>query len=205
MNTQPGVYSQGYVLVSFFNSHAGGGHHVVTDLHPLSECKLKGLDPFVSSVVTVSVESSYLKGESDRYPTVLLDLDGNERASVYLRNSDLSRLHILINEINRSGASPAARHAQIAMFCSIVDQHRAEWQSTVNELREELAPLGRAIEEFRVRIGTQPKKWTQAQRDAGLDKSARRLLVQMESMRDQQRSYSQYSDALAKLLALTPA
>src|SRR5260370_27037339 len=113
MNTQPGVYSQGYVLVSFFNSHAGGGHHVVTDRHPLAEYKLKGLDPFVSSVVTPSDESLYLKGESDRYPTVLLDLDGNERTSVYLRNSDLNKLHILLNELNRSGVSPEVRHAQI--------------------------------------------------------------------------------------------
>src|SRR5258708_13172152 len=82
MNTQPGVYSQGFDLVSFFNSRAGGGHHVVTDRHPLTEYKLKGLDPFVSNVVTASGGSLYLKGESDRYPTVLLDLDGNERAAV---------------------------------------------------------------------------------------------------------------------------
>lgn len=205
MNTQPEVYSQGFDLVTFFNSRAGGGHHVITDRHPLTEYKLKGLDPFVSNVVTASDESLYLKGESDQYPTVLLDLDGNERAAVYLRNSDLNKLHILLNDLNRTGVPPAARGMKIAAFCSIVERHRAEWQSTVNELREELAAVGRAIEEYRARIATQPKKWTQAQRDAGLDKAARRLAVQMEAMRDQQRSYWEYADALAKLLALTPA
>ena len=35
MNTRPGVYSQGYDLVDFFNSRAGGAHHVVTNRHPL--------------------------------------------------------------------------------------------------------------------------------------------------------------------------
>jgi Type I phosphodiesterase / nucleotide pyrophosphatase len=205
MNTQPGVYSQGFDLVTFFNSRAGGGHHVVTDRHPLTEYKLKGLDPFVSNVVTASNESAYLKGESDQYPTVLLDLDGNERAAVYLRNSDLNKLHVLLNEINGPGVSPAARHVKIAAFCSVIDEHRAEWQSTVNELHEELPALGRAIEGFRARSAAQPKKWTQAQREAGLDKAARRELVEMELLREQQRGYSEYHDALTKLLALTPA
>jgi len=40
MNTQPGVYSQGYDLVQFFNSREGGAHHVVTNRHPLTEFKL---------------------------------------------------------------------------------------------------------------------------------------------------------------------
>ncbi len=35
MNTEPGVYSQGFDLVRFLGSRAGGGHHVVTDRHPL--------------------------------------------------------------------------------------------------------------------------------------------------------------------------
>src|SRR5690348_7989957 len=54
MNTEPGVYSQGYNLLDFFNSRAGGAHHVVTNRHPLDEFKLSGLDPFVSEVVTPS-------------------------------------------------------------------------------------------------------------------------------------------------------
>jgi Type I phosphodiesterase / nucleotide pyrophosphatase len=203
MNTQPGVYSQGFDLVAFFNSRAGGGHHVVTDRHPLTEYKLKGLDPFVSNVVTSSEASLYLKGESDQYPTALLDLDGNERAAVYLRNSDLNRLHILLSELNQSGMSPATRREKVAAFSSIVGEHRAEWQSTVNELGEELGALGRAIEDYRARIAAQPKKWTEVQRDDGLDKTARRLTVQMEALREQERSYSEYADALQKLLGIS--
>ncbi len=78
--------------------------------------KLRGLDPFVSEVVTPSDESLYLKGEGDDYPTALLDLDGNERASVYLRNSAFNTLHILVKEINRSGIDPSIRRAAIAAF-----------------------------------------------------------------------------------------
>jgi len=205
MNTQPGVYSQGYDLVGFFNSRAGGGQHVVTNRHPLTEFKLKGLDPFVSEVVTPSEESRYLKGAAGQYPTVLLDLDGNERASVYLRNSDLNALHILLEELNRGGTDPALRSAVTAAFFRIVEKHRAEWQSTVAELREELAALRSAIEAQRIRVETQPKKWTADQRDAGLDKAARRLAVQVDAWRELEHSYSQYADALSNLLALTPA
>jgi hypothetical protein len=167
MNTAPGVYSQGYDLVSFLNSRAGGAHHVVTDRHPLTEYKLKGLDPFVSEVVTPSEESIYLKGASDRYPTALLDLDGNERAAVDLRNSDLNALHILLEELNRSGIQPAARRACIDALFQILDRHRAQWQATLGELREELDALHRKLEEQRTKVDAQAKKWTQTGRNLG--------------------------------------
>lgn len=205
MNTQPGVFSQGYDLVGFFNSRSGGAHHVVTNRHPLTEYKLKGLDPFVSEVVTASEEPLYLKGASSQYPTALLDLDGNERASVYLRNSDLNALHILLEELNRNGIQPPVRRAGVVAFFSILDAHRAEWRSTLSELREELAALRRRIEKQRAQVEAQPKKWTKAQRDAGLDKAARRLAVQTESWREQEQRYSEYAGALSKLLALAPA
>ena len=205
MNTEPELYSQGYDLVAFLNSRAGGAHHVVTDRHPLTEFKLKGLDPFVSEVVTPSEESVYLKGASNQYPTALLDLDGNERASVYLRNSDLNALHILLEELSRSENQPAARHAMIEEFFQIVERHRAGWQRTLRELREELAALHRTIDQERIQIEAQPKKWTSAQRDLGLDKAARRVSVQMNSQRDQERGYLEYSGAIEKLLGLSSA
>ena len=205
MNTQPGLYSQGYNLLQFLNSRAGGAHHVVTDRHPLDEYKLSGLDPFVSEVITSSGESLYLKGQADDYPTALLDPDGNERASVYFRNSDLNALQILLREINRPGMDVAVRRAAIAAFFKIVDRHRAEWLSTVRDLSDELAAIRRAIETRRVEIENQPKKWTPVQRDAGLDKAARRLAVELDSWREQERDYSAYLRALSKLLDLEPA
>ncbi len=204
MNTQPGVYSQGYNLLNFFNSRAGGAHHVVTNRHPLDEFKLSGLNPFVSEVVTPSDESLYLKGEANDYPTVLLDPDGNERASVYLRNSAFNMLHILFQEINRSGTSAPIRHAAIAAFLHVVDQHRADWQLTLQQLSEELDAVRRLMAQQRTQVESEPKKWTQEQRDAGLDKAARRLAVQLDSWREEERTYSIYTRALSRLLTLEP-
>lgn len=205
MNTEPGVYSQGYDLLHFFNSRAGGAHHAVTNRHPLDEFKLSGLDPFTSEVVTPSPESLYLQGQSDDYPTALLDLDGNERASVYLRNSDLNALQILLQEINRSGTSPSVRRAAIAAFLHIVDAHRAQWQATVEQISDELAAVRRAIERQRALIQSQPKHWTAEQKDAGIDKDARRLSVQLDAWREEDRTYSAYTHALSKLLSLQPS
>jgi len=205
MNTQPGVYSQGYDLVQFFNSREGGAHHVVTNRHPMTEYKLRGLDPFVSEVVTPSEDSLYLRGASNQYPTALLDLDGNERAAVYLRNSDLNALQILLDEIGRQSPLRENQRAIIAAFFRILDRHRVEWQATVVELQQELAALHRSIEARRVEVSRQPKKWTAAQRDAGLDKVARRLDVQLDSWREQERGYSEYAGSLIKLLALSPS
>ncbi len=205
MNTEPRVYSQGYDLIEFLNSRAGGAHHVVTDRHPLTEYKLKGLDPFVSEVITPSEESSYLKGQANQYPTALLDLDGNERASVYFRNSDINKLQILLQELNRPEAQPAIRRARVEAFFQILDRQREEWQSTLGELRDELAALHRLMDAQRVKIEEQRKKWTSSQRELGLDKAARRLSVQLNSWRDEERSYSEYSQAIGKLLALTRA
>ncbi len=204
MNTQPGLYSQGYNLLHFFNSRAGGAHHVLTNRHPLDEFKLRGLNPFVSEVVTPSDESLYLKGEADDYPTALLDLDGNERASVYLRNSAFNTLHILAKEINRSGVDPATRRAAIAAFLHVVDAHRKEWRNTLQQVSEELGAVRRAMERQRARVEAEPKKWTKEQRDDGLDKAARRVAVQLDSWRDQERTYSAYARALSKLLTLEP-
>jgi hypothetical protein len=205
MNTDPAIYSQGYDLVEFLNRRAGGAHHVVTDRHPLTEFKLKGLDPFVSEVVTPSEDSLYLKGASKEYPTALIDLDGNERASVYLRNSDLNALHVLLGELGHSEAQSTARTTLLDAFFKIIQRNRAAWQRTIRDLREELAALHRRIDRERIQVEAQPKKGTPAQRDQGLDKAARRLSVQVNSEREQERTYLDYTTALEKLLALTMA
>jgi Type I phosphodiesterase / nucleotide pyrophosphatase len=204
MNTEPGVYSQGYNLLQFFGSAAGGAHHVLTNRHPLDEFKLRGLDPFVSEVVTPSEDSLYLKGEANDYPTALLDPDGNERVSVYLRNSAWNALQILLQQINRSGTNASIHRAAIAAFFQVIDSRRARWQVTFQELSEELGALRRAIERQRARVEQEPKKWTPEQHDAGLDKVARRAAVQLDSWRDQERTYSAYARALSKLLTMEP-
>jgi hypothetical protein len=131
----------------------------------LTEYKLKGLDPFVSEVVTPSDASPYLKGVANQYPTALLDLDGNERASVYLRNTDLNTLQILLQETKRSDIPPAVRRAAVQAIFKILDRHRREWASNLGQLHEELGAIGRAIEVERVQVQSQPKKWSADDRD----------------------------------------
>ncbi|MES1261187.1 MAG: alkaline phosphatase family protein, partial [Acidobacteriota bacterium] len=165
MNSTPGTYSQGYSLVGFFNSAAGGGHHVVSTRHPRSEYKLRGLDPFVSAVVTPSDETLYLRDEKDS-PTALLDLDGNERASVQLRNSDLNELQILWRQLGRDEMDKPRRQAIREGMRRIVDRNRAKWSVTVAEVEEELAALRRAIDRQRASMDGASRKSEDARRQA---------------------------------------
>jgi hypothetical protein len=111
MNTDPRIYSQGYNLIDLFTSAAGGGHHVVTNRIPLGEFAFKALSPVVSLARTPSPSSYYLKGQAGKYPTLLLDADGNERASVYLRNSDMNVEQILFQQLQRKDLQPTLRAA----------------------------------------------------------------------------------------------
>ncbi|MFN2456541.1 MAG: hypothetical protein ABR577_20310, partial [Pyrinomonadaceae bacterium] len=90
------IYSQGFNLVQLLGSRAGGGHHIMTKRRLLLDYAIKGIYPLVPLITTTTEESFYLRGQSTDYPTALLDFDGNERAAIHLRNSDLNLLHILL-------------------------------------------------------------------------------------------------------------
>jgi hypothetical protein len=176
MNTTEGVISQGYSLVNYFTSAEGGGHHVVTNRHVLQEYKLIGLDPWVYRVTTESEFSPYLQGKHKQYPTVLLDLDGNERASVYFRNNHLNRLHMAL----------AQRRDALAL--SIVDSQRTRWKEALSNLRPEIARLRKLLadtpEPLQVksdedrRVSSHRHTWNQfAERYETYAKSLERLLA----------------------------
>jgi hypothetical protein len=194
MNSVAGTYSQGYSLVSFFNSAAGGGHHVISIRHPLSEYTLRSLDPFVSEVLTPSEESLYLRGEKD-WPTARLDLDGNERASVQLRNSDLNEIQILLQQLKqpRNRNSAAVRSAVL----EIIDRNRAQWSATIAELSEELAALNRAIARQKARAAS-----TDAAKDDAVKDDVRRETVTIQDWEQDERGYPDYIRAMQRLLDL---
>ena len=102
-NTDEKIYSQGYNLVKLLGSRTGGGHHVVTKRRLMLDYSIKGINPFVPLITTTTPDTYYLKGQSTTYPTAMLDFDGNERASVHLRDSDLNVLHILLQQLQRDG------------------------------------------------------------------------------------------------------
>jgi hypothetical protein len=201
LNSIPGVYSQGYDLVRFFNSAQGGGHHVVTNRHPRGEYKLRGLDPFVSWVETPSPESTYLAGNRD-YPTALLDLDGNERTSVQLRNSDLNEIQILLQELARPNVEKPKKNAEAAAILAIVERNRAVWSRTAEQLREELVALERAIGNQQALVAADRHAWSAEDRAAGTRIEAMRRATTLGEWLGEQRGYSEYLSALDRLLSL---
>jgi Type I phosphodiesterase / nucleotide pyrophosphatase len=197
MNNVPNILSQVYSLPDLFNSPQGGAHHVLTNRHQMERFKIRGLDPMVHRVITPSTASFYLAGESSEYPTAWLDLDGNERASVHLRNSDLNKIHILLQQLARAGLSLAIRRAAAADLQLTIDRHRKEWSGKMDELEEELQVVASEIIEDR-----QNKRWTAAEKAAGEDRAARRLLERRSSLRREESAYKSYIAHIKALLAL---
>lgn len=203
-NTDEKIYSQGYNLVKLLGSRAGGGHHVVTKRRLMLDYSLKGINPMVPLITTTTPDTYYLKGQSTTYPTAMLDFDGNERASVHLRDSDLNTLHILLQQLQRNDLPQPVRRAVGSTFFRVIDNRRDEWEKNLEHIRKELAALHRAIVEQRKLWQAQPKKFSKEQQEAGLDDAAKRIYVQLDRWQHEQREYGDYAAALAGLLRLSP-
>lgn len=204
-NSDERIYSQGYNLVKFLGSRAGGGHHVVTKRRLMLEYAIKGVYPLVPMIITTTPDTYYLKGQSTDYPTAVLDFDGNERASVHLRDSDLNLLHIMLQQLQRNNLSAPFRKALTDAFFATIDRRRAGWQKEVDALNLELGALHRAIEKQQKLWEAQPKKFTKEDRDKGLDDSSKRIFVQLDRWQRQERNYRDYLITVQNLLALSPA
>lgn len=202
INSDEGVYSQGYNLVNLLGSAAGGGHHVATKRRLLMDYAIRGMSPFAQTIITPSRDSYYLKGKSTDYPTALLDFDGNERASVHLRDSDLNLLQILLQQLQRADLSPGLRKALADQFFVTLERRRAGWQQDLDQLNEELAELHRSIERQRGLCGQQPKKFSKEEIDAGRDDVAKRVCSQFARWLNQERSYGEYARIMTNLLRI---
>jgi hypothetical protein len=202
-NTDERVYSQGYNLVKLLGSQAGGGHHVITKRRLMLDYSIKGVNPLVPLITTTTPDTYYLKGESTSYPTAMLDFDGNERASVHLRDSDLNTLHILLKQLQQGGLSLEVRRAVLNEFFAVIDKRRTEWEGKLKELKSELGALDHAIAEQRKLWEEQPKKFNKDQQDAGLDDAAKRIYVQLDRWQTERREYGEYALTLQNLLSLS--
>src|SRR5882672_4955171 len=174
-NTDERVISQGFNLVRLLGSSAGGGHHVVTKRRLLADYAIKGVNPFAQDIVTTTRDSYYLKSQSTDYPTATLDFDGNERASLQFRDSDLNLLQIILQQLQRSDIPVSLRKALIDQFFNTVDARRAEWRENIDQIEEELGALRRRIQRQRELCAAQPKKFTKEDSDAGRDDEAKRV------------------------------
>jgi hypothetical protein len=195
MNTDPAIYSQGYSLVDFFTSAAGGGHHVVTNRPPLGEYALKSLSPAVPLITTSSPDSYYLKGQATKYPTILMDADGNERASIYMRDSDLNVLQLLWQQMARKDLKPEMRTALRDAFFHVLEQNRLDWNGLLDELRQELEALHLSIMELEERQKSESKIAKNRKKDASIPST-------LATMKADESKYARYVHNLTNLLSL---
>lgn len=202
-NTDERIYSQGYNLVKLLGSRNGGGHHVVTKRRLMLDYSIKGVNPLVPLIHSTTPDTYYLKGESTTYPTAMLDFDGNERASVHLRDSDLNLLHIMLQQLQRKDLPVPVIKAVTNEFFAVIDRRRAGWEKNLKDLKNELAALDRAIVEQRKLWESQPKKFSKEQQDLGLDDAAKRIYVQLDRWQHEQRQYTEYAQSLHALLTLS--
>ncbi len=204
MNNVPGVISQTYSLTDLLNSPAGGAHHVVTNREQLSDFKLKSLYPLLHRVVNPSDASFYLVGESDHYPTAWLDIDGNERAALHLRNSDLNKIHILLKQLARSEMPPNLRRAAAHTLGQVIDSHRTEWAATASQLEEELNALKPLIDARKPIVDKEPHRWSKARVERGEHRTAWRLRQEYDDWKIEFEGYSNYLTRLKRLLVFEP-
>jgi len=192
MNTDPLVYSQGYNLIDLFTSARGGGHHVVTNRPPLGEYDLKPQPPTLPLITTPSQSSYYLKGQSDKFPTMLLDADGNERASIYLRDSDLNTLQILWQQLARKDLNAEFRRAVSDAFFAVLDRRRDSWKVLHAQLEKELSAMRRSIQQM------------ESHPASGAKKSAPVMPASAAAMKADEARYAAYVLSLGKLIGLRP-
>jgi Type I phosphodiesterase / nucleotide pyrophosphatase len=203
-NSDPKVLSQGFNLVKLLGSRDGGGHHVITKRRLMLDYALKGINPFVPPITTSTSQTYYLPGQSTAYPTALLDFDGNERAGLHLRNTELNELHILLQQLQRKDLSPQLRSAATNTFFGILSRDRAAWTPELDQLEKEIGALHRAIEVETDRCKAQPKKFTQEDREMGRDDNARRTCLHVTQWTELETHYTEYIATMRRLLTLHP-
>src|SRR5215813_7020586 len=203
-NSDPKVLSQGFNLVKLLGSREGGGHHVITKRRLMLDYALKGINPFVPPITTTTLQTYYLKGQSADYPTALLDFDGNERAGLHLRNNDLNELHILLQQLQQEDLSRPLRAAATNTFFGILSRDRAAWAPELDQLDKEIAALHQAIALENTRCKSQPKKFTEEDRNMGRDDNARRTCLHVTQWTELEADYTGYVATMRALLALHP-
>lgn len=205
MNTDPQLYSQGFNLVKLLGSPAGGGHHVATKRRLLLDYAIKGLNPFYFFIITSSRDSYYLEGQGDDYPTAMIDFDGNERASIHVRDSDLNVLHIMLQQLQRKDLDPKLREPLKDAFFATLERRRGGWRMTLEQMNEEFGALKRSIEKEEALWQQQPKELTENEKRAGRDEEIKRISARLNGWKEQLQDYSKYANSLTALLSLRAA
>ena len=201
-NSDDATLSQGFSLVKMLTSPAGGGHHIITKRRLMMDYSIKGINPMVRLITTTSNDSYYLKGQSTKYPTALLDFDGNERSSIQFRENDVNILHILLQQLKDGKLQPDVKAAATAKLFEIVDKHRDGWQQTIDDMTPELHAFRRWIDAKQKILPSLMKKAPKGQGLGRVAENNRRLASQVELADRQEIGYRSYLRTLAELIAL---
>ena len=202
-NSTERAYSQGFNIVKLLGSSAGGGHHVVTKRRLMLDYSIKGLYPLTPIIRTTASDPFYLKGQSDPYPTALVDFDGNERTSIHLRNSDLNLLHILHQEIQKRDLDADVKKAAIREFFEVVSRKMPVWRKNVTELSEELLALSRRVREQRAKMPANGSKKPPPKLSRGESEKIRRAAELVRIDEATENDYREYLRTLNNLVLLT--
>jgi hypothetical protein len=160
---------------------------VITDRHPLEGYKLGGLDPFVHKVLNPSAESLYLQSDT-HYPTVVLDLDGNERAAIQLRSNAWNVAQILLQQANRSATPRNVKAACRAELARWAEAERARWAPRRAGLLSDVSVLERNI----------PSEEGRTSKDL----EVRRVAIRAAAERTEAHDYHEYVAAVDRFLAM---
>jgi hypothetical protein len=143
-------------------------------------------------ITTPSPNSYYLKGQSDKFLTMLLDADGNERASIYLRDSDINTLQILWQQLARKDLQPEFRRAANNAFFAVLDRRRESWSRLYAQLQQELAAMHRSIQQM------------ESHPPSGTKRFAPVSPATVTAMKADESKYAAYVISLGKLVVLRP-
>ncbi len=193
VTTRPDVYSQGFNLVNYFTRADWGGHHVLTKRANWHDFQFRSMNFLAQGFVNPSRESLYLKKQA-HYPTLFIDYDGNERAMLHFRNSDLNLLHLVLQELKRHRPEREAR-ALRAFFFEVLARNRAHWERECRELREELWALDVWLRRLRETFSALSSEQEELKKE---------LQVQMRNLAEYRAEYEAYLRMLTNLLALHP-
>jgi hypothetical protein len=144
-------------------------------------------------------------GEAQHYPTAVIDLDGNERASLGLRNNSLNVVQILLDQLTHKKLTGRVRRAALNQLFATLDHVRPLWSRNVAELALELKTLRFQIADQQELVDAQPKSWTADDKKNGLDLDAQRQFRVLDRMKTEERLYSAYVAPMLRLLSLDPA
>ena len=113
-------------------------------------------------------------------------------------------LHSLLQQLQQKNLPRPRRGALIDAFFDTLDQKRPEWSQLLNELREELEVLRLDLDKQAQLVAAQPppEKFTDQDRDLGLDKESRRVWIRWDLLRQDVADYSEYARTLGNLLSL---